>query len=210
MLRVASPRRTFGRLSARLVMGVLGLSVLATGSTLVILGIAIQTHAGADERAPADALLVLGAAQYNGWPTRAFRARLDHAAELYRQGYAPVIVLVGGRTPPDDTSEAEAGAQYLVRTGIPREALLIVPHGRNTWQSLEAASEPLRERGVRRLLLVSDGFHLFRCKLMARDLGFEPLGSPAPNSPIRPGSALERWYIAREAFATLAYLVGRR
>ncbi len=210
MLRVAPPKKTFGHLSARLAIGVLGLSVLATGSTLVILGFAIQAHAGTDERAPADALLVLGAAQYNGWPTRAFRARLDHAAELYRQGYAPVIVLVGGRASADDVSEAEAGARYLVQRGIPPEALLIVPHGRNTWQSLEAASEPLHERGVRRLLLVSDGFHLFRCKVMARDLGFEPLGSPVPNSPIRPGSALERWYVAREAFATFAYLVGRR
>ncbi len=193
-----------------LLSGVFGLGALATGATLLILGLAIETQARNDERAPADAILVLGAAQYNGRPTRAFRARLDHAAALYRQGYARTLVLVGGTAAPSEPSEAEVGARYLEALGIPAEALLVVPEGRNTWQSLQAAAESLHALRVHRVLLVSDGFHLFRSKLMANDLGFQALGSPAPNSPIRHGSRLERWYIIREAVATLAYLIGRR
>ncbi len=192
------------------VAGFLGLTALTAGTTILVLGLAIAEHARSDERAPADAILVLGAAQYNGWPTRAFRARLDHAAALFRQGYAPTIVLVGGKTDRDLESEAEAGARYLREQGIPDTALIVVPVGRNTWQSIEAAAQPLHERGVQRLLVVSDGFHLFRSKLMARSFGFQVVGSPAPGSPIRPGSPLERWYIAREAVATLAFLLGRR
>ncbi|MCX7622863.1 MAG: YdcF family protein [Thermomicrobium sp.] len=206
-LATSSPTRRRGRLLA---VGVIGLGFLASGATLFVLGLAIQAQARNDERAPADAILVLGAAQYNGRPTRAFRARLDHAAALYRQGYAPAIVLVGGSASPDDLSEAEVGASYLERQGLPVEALLVVPYGRNTWESLRAAVPILEGRGAQRVLLVSDGFHLFRSKLMVRDLGFVAFGSPAPDSPIRPGSALERWYIAREALATLAYLIGRR
>ncbi|MCS7256764.1 MAG: YdcF family protein [Thermomicrobium sp.] len=206
VVRSPSKRRTVRMVA----FGVLGLGVLATGTTLFVLALAINAQARNDERAPADAIVVLGAAQYNGRPTRAFRARLDHAATLYRQGYASTIVLVGGTAAPDDLSEAEVGARYLQQLGIPPDALIVVPEGRNTWRSLQAAADDLRARGVRRLLLVSDGFHLFRSKLMARDLGFDALGSPAPNSPIRPGSSLERWYIAREVFATLAYLLGRR
>ena len=121
-----------------------------------------------------------------------------------------MIVLVGGKTDRDLESEAEVGARYLREQSIPDDALLVVPVGRNTWQSIEAAAQPLRERGVQRLLVVSDGFHLFRSKLMARSFGFQVYGSPAPGSPIRPGSPLERWYIAREVFATLAFLLGRR
>jgi uncharacterized SAM-binding protein YcdF (DUF218 family) len=210
MARLSAAPRTEQRRKYLVALSTLGLGVLVTGATLVVLGLAVQAQARSDERAPADAILVLGAAQYNGWPTRAFRARLEHAAALYRQGYAPAIVLVGGSAAPADLSEAEAGARYLQRLGIPAEALVVVPEGRNTWHSLEAAAEPLRARGARRLLLVSDGFHLFRSKLMARDLGFMALGSPAPDSPIRPGSWLEYWYIVREAVATLAYLLGRR
>jgi len=193
-----------------LITGMFGLGALATGATLLVLGLAIETQARNDERAPADAILVLGAAQYNGRPTRAFRARLDHAAALYRQGYARTLVLVGGTAAPSEPSEAEVGARYLEQLGIPADALLVVPEGRNTWQSLQAAAGPLRAIGARRVLLVSDGFHLFRSKLMANDLGFQALGSPAPNSPIRQGSLLERWYMIREAVATLAYLIGRR
>ncbi|MCX2727491.1 YdcF family protein [Thermomicrobium sp. 4228-Ro] len=210
MTQVAAPTRSRQHSLHWMAFGLLGLSVLATGTTLFVLALAIEAQARNDERAPADAIVVLGAAQYNGRPTRAFRARLDHAAALYRQGYASTVVLVGGSVAPDDLTEAEVGARYLQQLGIPPEALVVVPVGRNTWQSLEAAATTLHARGVQRLLLVSDGFHLFRSKLMARDLGFVALGSPAVNSPIRPGSPLERWYIVREAFATLAYLIGRR
>lgn len=188
----------------------MGLVALASGATLTVLMLAIEHQARTDDRRPADALLVLGAAQHNGRPSRAFRARLDHAATLYQQGYASLIVLVGGTAASDEPTEAEVGARYLRQRGIPMDHLLVVPEGRNTWESLAAAAPKLQLRGVQRLLIVSDGFHLFRSELMARRLGFEAYGSPAPSSPIRPGSTIERWYILREAIASLAFLLGRR
>lgn len=188
------------------ILGLIGLGILATGTTLAIVSLAIYAQARTDDRAPADALLVLGAAQRSGFPSRAFRARLDHAATLFQQGYSPFIVIVGGSASPLEPSEAEVGARYLQEKGIPPGALLAVPQGRNTWQSLEAASPFLREHRVQRVLLVSDGFHLFRSKMMMRKLGFDAVSSPTPTSPIRPGSALEYWYIAREAVASLFFL----
>ncbi len=210
MTLVVTERRPQSRVLARWVTFPLLLGGIAGALTLATVGIAIYHDARIDQRAPADGILVLGAAQVNGYPTKAFRARLDHALELYRQGHAPVVVLVGGTADPLEPTEAEVGAAYLAERGVPSSALIVVPEGRNTWHSLEAARPAMEQAGLHRLLVVSDGFHLFRAKQMLNDLGFQALGSPAPGSPIRPGSALEFTYILRELGAYLAYLVGLR
>jgi vancomycin permeability regulator SanA len=183
---------------------------LASSLALATLAVAIYHDARTDERTRSDGLLVLGAAQINGRPTRAFRARLDHALDLYQQGFAPVIVLVGGTADPQEPTEAEVGAAYLAERGIPASALVVVPEGRNTWQSLAAARPAMEKAGLHQVLVVSDGFHLFRTKRMLRDLGFQAHGSPAPGSPIRQYSPIEFSYMARELVAVLAYLVGSR
>jgi len=137
-----------------------------------------------DQAGPADAIAVLGAAQYNGRPSPVFRARLDHAATLYRSGHAPVILVTGGIGRRDTLSEAAVGARYLVGHGIPPTAIVALPAGADTYGSLAEIGGWFRGRGSRRVLLVSDAFHLLRLRILASRLALEPQTSPAPQSPI--------------------------
>lgn len=174
--------------------------------SLGIIGIAVVNQARQDEAAPADAIVVLGTAQWDGRPSTTFRARLDHAHGLYQQGYAELIVLTGGIAPGDIYSEADVGLTYLMDQGVPAEHLLSVPIGLNTRESLEAAAEQLSIRGQNSVILVSDAFHMFRVKQIAGNLGLSALGSPTTTSPIRPGSPAEQHYVVREVFAYVNYL----
>jgi uncharacterized SAM-binding protein YcdF (DUF218 family) len=178
------------------------LSILA----LVVLAIAIVNQARQDEAASADAIVVLGTAQWDGRPSTTFQARLDHAHGLYSAGHADLLVLTGGVAEGDVYSEAEVGANYLRSLGVPDEHLLSVPIGLNSRESLEAASTELLARDRIRVILVSDAFHMFRVKQIASNLGLDPLGSPTTTSPIRPGSPAEQHYVVREIFAYLNYL----
>jgi uncharacterized SAM-binding protein YcdF (DUF218 family) len=170
------------------------------------IGLAIVNQARQDEAAPADAIVVLGTAQWDGRPSTTFRARLDHAHDLYRQGLADLIVLTGGVAPGDIYSEADVGADYLRSLNVPEEHLLSVPVGMNSRESLDAAADQLIPRERFRVILVSDAFHMFRVKQIASNLGLDPLGSPTTTSPIRPGSPAEQHYVVREVFAYLNYL----
>jgi uncharacterized SAM-binding protein YcdF (DUF218 family) len=182
-------------------------TVIALGAIgFVLLGFAIIDQARKDEAAPADAIVVLGAAQWAGRPSNTFRARLDHAHELYNTGYADLIVLTGGSAPGDIYTEAEAGANYLRVNGVPDHALVAVGVGTNSIESLVAAADELHARERRSVILVSDPFHMFRVKRMASDLGLDPLASPTTTSPIRPGSPLEQRYVLREMLAFVNYL----
>jgi uncharacterized SAM-binding protein YcdF (DUF218 family) len=187
-----------------LLFGVTG--VLLIVLLLGVLGAAIVNQARQDEAAPAEAIVVLGTAQWAGQPSTTFRARLDHAFNLYAQGLSDLIVLTGGTATGDALSEAEVGAIYLRQFGIPEEHLLTVPVGLNSRESLEAAVVPLLDRDRVRVILVSDAFHMFRIKRIASDLGLEPLGSPTTTSPIRPGTPAEQRYVIREVFAFVNYL----
>ncbi|HET7035537.1 MAG TPA: YdcF family protein [Thermomicrobiaceae bacterium] len=177
--------------------------------TPVFLYAAVMHAARQDQTAPADAIVVLGAAQWDGQPTPDLQARLDHAADLYRAGKAPLIVLTGGAAPGDRYSESEAGQMYLRGRGIPAGAMELVG-GRSTIESLRETQQLLAKDGKTRTLMVSDPFHMFRVDQMARDLGLQPLSSPTQTSPIRPGSATEQRYVVREVFAYLAYLFLQR
>lgn len=164
-----------------------------------------------DRAAPARAIVVLGAAQYNGTPSPVYRSRLEHAAALWRRGLAPLLVVTGGIGTGDSLSEAEAGAAWLKRLGqVPDSALLIEPTGRRSESSLRAVSRRLKARGMRRVILVSDGFHLQRLALLARRFGLEPLTSPAPASPIRRSRRRELGYLLIESLKTpIAYIITR-
>lgn len=153
-----------------------------------------------DEAQPAEAVIVLGAAQYNGRPSPVLRARLDRAVALYQAGLAPVVVVTGGQQPGDRFTEAGAGQRYLVAHGVPANALRLEVQGRNSWESLSAAQHFLAEEGIDEVLLVSDAYHSFRVAETARELGLRPHVVPS-----RPGDApvRELW---RE---TLAVGVGR-
>ena len=178
----------------------LGLSLLA----------AIYWQARTDQARPVDAIVVLGTTQFNGRPSPVLRARLDHVLTLYRDGMAPLIVTTGGRQEGDAFTEAEASRDYLVAQGVPAAAIVLENAGRSSIDSMRGTAALLDARGLRRVLLVSDGFHLLRIKVMARDLGLIPYASPVPNSPIRRNSGLELSYVARDAAALVFYLLGTR
>lgn len=173
-----------------------------------LVGWRVVRAATADPALPAgaaDAIVVLGAAQYDGDPSPVYRARLDHAKDLYDHGVAPRIVTIGGGKSADRTTEGAAGRDYLLSAGLPAEALVAVGTGSDTLVSLRAARTDLAARGWDDVVLVTDPGHAARASLMARDLGFD-----ARVSPVRIGPAvdpdLQPRYLFRETLATLFYL----
>ena len=173
------------------------LSLVAGWAAVVI---QVTTTAAHDEATTADAIAVLGAAQYNGRPSPVFRARLDHAAALYEGGYAPVVLVTGGIGAGDTASEAEVGRRYLLKRGIPDESAVALPPAPNTYASLVRIARWFEGRATRRVLLVSDGFHILRLKIIAARLGLAALASPAPGSPIHANARLNAGYLLGEGF----------
>ena len=137
-----------------------------------------------DDGRPADAIVVLGAAQYNGVPSPIYRARLDHAIDLFEEGLAPALVMTGGKLPGDKTTEAEAGRRYAISKGVPADAILVEDHGRTTLESLRTVATMLRDRDIHSAVFVSDRTHMLRVLRIARDEGIEAFGSPTRTSPI--------------------------
>jgi uncharacterized SAM-binding protein YcdF (DUF218 family) len=152
-----------------------------------------------DQHDHADAIVVLGAAQYNGKPSPVLKARLDHALELYRQGLAPVLVVTGGIGPGDRMSEATVSRNYLRAKAVPDSALIVRPDGRTTEESMRSVGEWMHERELSRALLVSDPFHMARLRLEARRADLTASTAPTRTSPITAGSRTEIEYLAREA-----------
>lgn len=169
---------------------------------------AIYVQARTDQARPVDAIVVLGTTQYNGVPSPTLQARLDRAVELYRDGIAPLIVVTGGNLPGDVYTEAETGQIYLVEAGVPERAILLENAGNDSWQSMNGVAGILAARNLDRILLVSDGFHLLRLKMMARDLGLTAYATASKDSPI--AGSEEFGYVVREAFAITAFVLGRR
>ena len=192
---VGQSRRGRARLVARLAAvagAVLGL--LYTAAFVLVL-IASQL----DERREADAIVVLGAAQYNGRPSPVLRARLDHGLALYHEGLAPAIVVTGGVGRGDKESEAMVARRYLLAHHVPDSAVVVQPQGRSTQASMTAVAAWLGQRGRHTAILVSDPFHMFRLKLEARRTGLAAYTSPTETSPISGNPVLELEYVAAEA-----------
>lgn len=145
-----------------------------------------------DQARSVDALVVLGAAQYDGRPSPQLAARLDQVVALWPRGLAPIVVVTGGKQPADRFTEAEASARYLVERGVPEEALVFENTGRSTYESLEGVAELLRERGLRSVLLVTDPFHALRSRLSAEELGLEAYVSPTGTSVVTGGSSFAK------------------
>jgi uncharacterized SAM-binding protein YcdF (DUF218 family) len=180
------------------------LKALLAALVLALLGfvasfIAVLLAAGLDERRPADAIVVLGAAQYNGRPSPVLQSRLDHALKLYRQKLAPVVVLTGGIGEGDRESEATVGKRYLAARGVPAKRIVLRPRGRSTHESMDDVAEWAREEKLDTLLLVSDPFHLARLKVEARRIGLAAYVSPTRTSPISDNPTLELEYLLAEA-----------
>ncbi len=143
-----------------------------------------------DGARPAEAIVVLGAAQYDGRPSPQLAARLDHAAELFSDGVAPIVVVTGGKQPGDRFTEAEASAIYLQAIGVPSTAVVQETAGRTSYESIRNAADLLTERGLDEVVLVSDPFHSLRIRLIAEELGLSAATSPTRTSPVGGSTAL--------------------
>jgi uncharacterized SAM-binding protein YcdF (DUF218 family) len=152
-----------------------------------------------DEARPADALVVLGAAQYEGRPSPVLRARLDHALDLYRRGLAPVVIVTGGVGVGDTTSEARVSRNYLAKHGVPASAIMMESRGLTTSQSLHTVRTMVNGLPGRSVLLVSDPFHMLRLSILASRLGMQPFTSPTRTSPIASSRIEQLKYVLAES-----------
>ena len=187
------------RWALRAVLVVVVLLAIYVGGTFVQVYRASH-HDGATH---ADAIIVLGAAQYNGRPSPVLQSRLDHALDLYHRGLAGTVVLTGGRRVGDRFTEATTGYNYLRAHGMPDSALLKEVDGTTTWSSLKAVSRFLLPKGEDKVVLVTDGYHAMRAGAIADDLGFDASVSPSPSHLSAGGEARA---LGRE---TLAVSLGR-
>ncbi len=194
------------------------LLAVAAGALLVVAGVLGGTGVavwraahedGAARLGRADAILVLGAAQYGGRPSPVFIGRLEHARLLWRQGRAEVILVLGAGQPGEPTTEAEAGRDYLIAQGLPAGAVQAVPVGHTTLQSLRAAARLMRDQGWETAFLVSDPWHNLRIERMARDLGIRGYASATWRSAARTRRTRLEGYL-RETLAYLYYRLFRR
>ncbi len=173
--------RTRGRWVRRLVIAGLGVVVLG-GLYLAVTFVQVWSDARLDQAGPADAIVVLGAAQYDGAPSPVLASRLDHAVELYEAGHARYVVVTGGSQEGDRFTQAAAGYRYLRDRGIPDEVLLLEVDGTSTYSELAATARILEDRGLSSVLLVSDGYHSKRLLGIADELGIEARVSPTDTS----------------------------
>jgi uncharacterized SAM-binding protein YcdF (DUF218 family) len=184
--------------------------------TLVLVYFAVSTALvarwmGKDERPQADAIVVLGAAQYDGRPSAIYEARLSHALELYTGGVAPLLVFTGGKEAGDRFTEGGSGARWATARGVPREAVLAEEQSRTTYQNLAGAKRALErrdpDRGRPRIVVVSDPFHMFRAVKQAADLGMDAYPSPTRTSPLSASRLKLTELVLREDLAIAGYLL---
>src|SRR5213593_3272888 len=169
----------FWTLRRKFAVGALALVVLAFGWAAMVVAVALV--ATRDQARTADAIVVLGAAQY-------------------QRGLAPVVLVTGGIGMGDTLSESDVGRRYLVKEGLPETAVTALPAGSSTFSSLGGVALWFKGRDSRRVLLVSDGFHMLRLQILATRLGLVPFTSPAPNSPIRSSPRRNASYLFAEGF----------
>jgi uncharacterized SAM-binding protein YcdF (DUF218 family) len=195
----------------KIVRRILTILVVAAFALWIASAIAVLIWSSRDEARPAQAIVVLGAAQYAGKPSPVLRARLDHALDLWNRHLASLLILTGGTGAGDTTSEAAVGRNYARKHGVPDSAILVENEGRTTSESMRAVAGMLEVRGLQTALLVSDPFHMLRLRILARRFGFTPYTSPTQTSPISPNRE-ERWkYIFSESLkAPLAFFFERK
>jgi uncharacterized SAM-binding protein YcdF (DUF218 family) len=186
--RRSKARRRFAVVLTTFLIGSLGLPVSAMAD--------VFRWAGTDDRAPTDAIVVLGTAQFQGAPSPVFANRLAHAQELVRAGISQTIITVGGFQPGDMTSEAQVGKEELVAEGMRRRQVIALPFGKDTEGSLEAVAAIAESQDLRSVTLVTDPAHAARTRTLAVKLGLEAHVSPTDNGP---GTAITSEYLLRES-----------
>jgi uncharacterized SAM-binding protein YcdF (DUF218 family) len=202
MLR-AGPR--WFRIAWKVALGVLVLLVLYVGGTFI----QVWQTSREDQAQPAGAIVVMGAAQYDGDPSPVYEARLQHAVDLYEEGLSDTIVVTGGQQAGDRFNEAQAGEMWLLEQGIPEENVLLETDGRNSWESLAASARFLREDGIEDVIIVSDPYHSKRLEEIADELGMEAYVSPTGDSPVS-GFGELRAMVRETVAVSLGRLIGYR
>ncbi|MFZ9444377.1 MAG: YdcF family protein [Ilumatobacteraceae bacterium] len=190
----------------RFFLALVGLGVV--GTLLVASNIfQVWTAGRAHDTASVDAIVVMGAAQYDGRPTAQFKARLDHAFDLWSAGVAPIIVTTGGNQPGDRFTEGGSGAKYLNERGVDSSSLLIEESGSTTRRSLVGVAELLKLRGAGSVVIVTEPFHALRSKLIAQDLGLVVSLSSTRTSPMGRADVI-RHHVVEGVGITIAQFVG--
>ena len=166
----------------------------------------IEWQSNRDEAQPADLILVLGAAEYRGRPSPVLRARLDHALDLYRRKLASRILTTGGAGGDPVFTEGGVGRAYLIGHGVPSEAIVVETEGESTVHSTALAAEIIDRMGLHSVIVVSDGYHIFRVKKILQHSGLKVYGSPRrdPN----PDSLHERWNYVKQAIGYVLWRAG--
>ena len=175
------------------------------------MAIAVVVWGRRDNAKPSAAIVVLGAAQYEGRPSPVLRARLDHAIRLWQRGVAPRVILTGGRGTRDTTSESEVGRRYVMRNGVPDSAIALETEGRTTSESLRAVSRMMEHESDKSVVLVSDPFHMLRLAILARRLGLDARTSPTRTSPISANATESLRYVLGESVKVpLAFVMEKK
>ena len=186
------------------------LILLVAAIGLVLAGYAayrIWDQGNRDEQRSADAIVVMGAAQYDGRPSPLFAARLDHAIDLFHAGIATRLIVTGGKQDGDRTTEAASGRAYAVSHGVPDEAILAEDLSRTTLQSIRGVASLMRDEGLKTAVFVSDPSHMLRVLRMASDEGIEGFGSPTRTSPLERDPVRRVDAIVHELGALAIYFV---
>ncbi len=181
-MRLGPPRWLSGRRALRLLIIAGALGVVYVGVTFV----QVLVASGADDSGRADAIVVLGAAQYNGTPSPVLAGRLDHARRLWQDGVAGLIVTTGSKLEGDAFTEGYAGFEYLRRSGVPESDLMVITDGSSTWEQLAATSRQLQLLDLDSVVLVSDPYHALRLRQIASEVGLKSkISSTSSSSSLR-------------------------
>jgi uncharacterized SAM-binding protein YcdF (DUF218 family) len=180
------------------------------GALLLFFGVTGSRIVRAAAEAPtkkADVMVIFGAAEYAGRPSPVYRARLDHGYELFRRGMAPVVITTGGSAQDPDFSEGGVGRDYLLRRGVPEQALIAETQGSDTAQSAARVANIMRANGMRSCIAVSDAYHVFRIRALLEHEGVQVQLAPRPES--RPYPLWDRFAaVMREVASYLAWKAG--
>ena len=190
--RFLRPPRWWRAGGVRRVIGVIACVVLLAVVYLVVSLAQVWWEGRQHFAGRADAIVVMGAAQYDGRPSPQLQARLDQVIVLWNEGAAPVVIVTGGNQPGDRFTEASTSSEYLQERGVPASAILSEDSGRSSWESLQNVAELADRHGIGSVILVSDPFHSLRIRLMAEELGLRADTSSTRTSPVRGFAAFEK------------------
>jgi uncharacterized SAM-binding protein YcdF (DUF218 family) len=190
----------------RVFFGAVVLIVALIVGYLLLIARQIKGQSDLEEAQKADAIIVLGAAEYRGRPSPVLQARLNHGLVLYLKGLAPYIITTGGAGGDPVFTEGEVGRAYLTKHGVPSEAIMVEPEGSSTAQSVAGVAEIMRRMNFHSCIVVSDGYHIFRAKRMLEKQGVRVYGSPRPVSNTSRRDV--RWLYLKQAIGYALWRIG--